>query len=326
MYWGKLISVVATSTLLIACSGGAGNPESSSGTSSCPTFTGKKDTAVLTVNNQDTFVSAFYTTVIDAEFGIVLSYDSSVSGKSFDSRTMKSFYRQLVTLANQHVAESRYQSKAVDKTEACDAGGSFKVSGSLDDVTNTGTLQLTFSQCTWDINAMVTNLNGTVNLSVNKFDTVQQEITNAKFSTCDFSMMLAGKAYSMSGDEQYTFDPVKGGFTVVSNMFHKASGGQQVLAENLTANGYTCDGVDSGYVAGKICEGANGCVALTTPVPFKCLGDVDTQGELLMSGAGNSKLRLYNLGQDGGTLWVDLDADGDGVYESTKFYDFNLKM
>lgn len=119
-------------------------------------------------------------------------------------------------------------------------------------------------------------------------------------------MSYAGKTYSETGVMQVNSDPYAGRVNVVSNI-NRSVAGQQILDNNITlaadSSGMT--------LGGQLCESNHGCANISTPQKISLTG---SSGQVILTGASNSKMRFRI---EGGREWLDLDANGDGRYEST---------
>jgi hypothetical protein len=315
MIYGKFIPLVLASSLLVACGDG------DNGIGSSSAYTGKRELAALNTSNQNTFVAGLIFSLRDiaatgsrVDENAVIDVPSMMQRPEYLSRFIK---RQV---------NNRYQVREISPSEELCSGGGFQTTtGNLNDdaiptVTNvTGTLQITSSQCSE--NGMVTD--GVVELAISHshiyFDSSKGwvwEPIDFIIATSNLSETINGVSYTVSGNIHFTAKVGTSGppteTKVISNLVRKASTGVQQLDNNLQLEkGYN----SSVSISGGFCDGANGCVSLTTPIPFQSLGT--NQGEIVMTGANNSRIRIYPLDSQ---TWVGVDADGDGTYETNTPY------
>ena len=297
----KFFSFMVVPVFLTACGGGSDSGSASSANSA---YTGKRELAALSVANQAIFDEALTVSSVGILSGTVYLEKSSSHAMLGGVTRLQQRYDSLDKILDRYVDSSRYQARNVDLNEACTNGGSISVSGSLSDTTNTGTLNLNSNQCNED--GVITN--GVGSLIVHSFDTNMQQITDFTLTT-NSSFTYDGVTYTETGEQRFTYNPYSDYLTAVSNLTRK-SASQQFLDNNLmlVVN-------DLGMsLSGQLCEGSNGCVNLSTPQPLNSSG---TAGEVILTGAGNSKIRYYFVGT---ASWVGVDMNGDGVYETTSPY------
>ncbi len=225
--------------------------------------------------------------------------------------------RILTALAAGQIAEQFYQARPVSLSQACPGGGTATAAGDLSDTDFTGTLQVTYNQCKSE--NVVTN--GTALLVIHSVNLLQQLPTAYTVSMKGLGIQVDSVPYSVTGTLRTDADLNTGQETLNINQYQRnLSTGKQQLAETVKmvveSSGFT-------NISGKFCEGTHGCVTTSTVKPFLFAADgVPLEGEMLISGAANSKLQVIAQGYDTSTtpaarkLQVNLDANGDGVYES----------
>lgn len=291
------VTLLTLTSTLVACGGGS---DTGSAATANNAYTGARTLAALNSNNQQLFYSALELSLLS------LSETSELAAKSSDP-SVTSFallsqrYARLAGAIDEYIANQNYQARTINDSVPCTNGGSITISGTLNDQTNTGTLNVSHNQCAED--DVVINSVGT--LTINKFDTNLLKITDFTVSGTG-STLYNGVTYTETGVQQFAVDHYNGQLTAVSNITRKA-GGLQLLENNLVLM------VNQGNItfSGQLCEGVEGCVNITTPTPWSTS---DTTGETLLSGANNSKIRIRSVS---GFEWLDLDANGDGIYETT---------
>lgn len=302
--------MLASFSLFTACGGGGSSSSSNSSNNSSTTltYTGNKESAAISASNQKALVSALLISALDvnmlADEAGVASRNSSTSATPLH---LKNFYQQLLTVTDAQLNDA--QARSIDLEQKCTAGGTLKATGSLDDATNLGTLQLTFTQC----NTGDALVNGTGSITINKVDMNLRQVTDFTFAANTLSETIGSTTYTIGGSFRYSKDTSTGVEQGVSNIARKTSAGAQSLDVDLT---FATENTKE-TITGKLCEGTNGCVTVVTSEPYAVTNGVVTQGKVVMAGANGSKLKLYTVSN---VLWMDLDANGDGAYEASTRY------
>lgn len=338
-----LLPALVAGTLLSACGGttttttttGGSNPPIVTHSGANPTtntnteshqladansiYTGSRALALLDTANSMVFVNLVLGTEnindnITAPPGTVVR---SVKPDTLPANALQS-QRILSALAAQHITAQGYQARAVKESDTCPDGGTATLTGEVDDTSFTGTLYVTYSQCKSE-NVVV---NGSAMLVVHAFDTAYRTPTAYTVSMKGLGVQVDAAPYTVTGTLRTDVNPTTGESMLVVNQYqlNLGKGNQrQQLAEavkmRVDSNGYT-------EITGKFCEGVQGCVTTSTQTPLRFAADgVPLEGELVLSGAANSKVQILAQGYDTSTppqrkLQVNLDSNGDGVYES----------
>ncbi len=303
---------VLASSILVACGGGSSS-DSTSTTSTNVTYTGSRATATLSQSNQTTFVSALLVSAFDVA---LLADEAGARASKTEVPTtvlrLEPFYAQLRQSVDQQIQQAQNTAaRTIQASQNCASGGTLSVSGTLDNTTNLGTLQFTFSQC----NTGDALVNGSGAVTLNAYDTTYDMITDMTFVANNLveTVVSSGKSFTLGGSFRYLYDATTGVEQGISNLARKSSTGKQTLDSNLA---FVADSL-SAAVSGGLCEGDNGCVTVATPETYQMSSGVITQGSVVMTGASGSKVKLYSTS---GVLWMDLDANGDGTYETTTRY------
>lgn len=329
-----ILPVLVAGTLLTACGGG-------STTSS--TTTGGTSTGIITTNNTNTTLadaSSVYTgsralalldtansmAFVNLVLGTENINDNITAPRPADASApavtntaqanVLQSQRILSALAAQHLAAQRYQARAVNESDTCPGGGTASVTGEVDDTTFTGTLQVTYNQCKSE--NVVTN--GTAMLVIHAVNILYAAPTSYTVSMKGLGIRVDDVPYTATGTLRTDLNVTTGQTTLLVNQYQRnLSTGKQQLAEAVKmvveSSGYT-------DINGKFCEGTQGCVTASTVKPFMFAADgVPLEGELALNGAANSKVQVIAQGYDTSTppqrkLQVNLDSNGDGVYES----------
>jgi|GEM_PF-6167631 len=330
-----ILPALVAGTLLSACGGGT--------TTSSTTTSGNASTSIVTNNTANTVLaeaSSVYTgsrslALLDtlssmAFVNLVLGTENindnitapRPAEASIPTATVTAqanwlqSQRVLSALAVQHIGAQRYQARSVTESDTCPGGGSATVTGDVDDTTLTGTLQVTYNQCKSE--NVVTN--GSAMLVIHSVNIAYLEPTAFTLSMKGLSIRVDDVPYTVTGTLRTDVNMATGQGTLLANQYQRnLSTGKQQLAETVkmlvASDGYT-------DISGKFCEGVQGCVNVTTVKPLLFATDgVPLEGELALTGAANSKVQVIAQGYDTSTppqrkLQVNLDSNGDGVYES----------
>jgi hypothetical protein len=323
----KFFPLVLASAILTACGGGGGSSSSSNGsntssnntnTSTAATaYTGKRDTAQLTAANQGDFVRLLLEAIVPDQSIVNVTAASLPFGARGGNagalaspvEAVQQLQQQVVGMAKQQLGQSLYQAKTYSGTKACPGGGSATVSGTLDDTSYIGTLTFTFSQC--DLGGGNGVVSGSASLLVSATDVPAQEPTDFTLAFNATSVTIGGSVYSETGTKRVIKDLANASEQVITNWYSlNQTTGVQSWEDNVRTN-FTTNG---DTVSGNLCDGASGCVSLATTVPYREVAAVPVAGDILMTGV-NSKLRVYINAS--GMPYVDLDANGDGTYETS---------
>ncbi|MDQ5768516.1 PKD domain-containing protein [Thiothrix subterranea] len=226
--------------------------------------------------------------------------------------------RLLSALAAQQITAQGYQARGVNSSDTCPGGGTATVTGDVDDTTFTGTLQVLYNQCKSE--NVVTN--GSAMLVIHAFNIAYRTPTSYTVSMKGLSVRVDDAPYTITGTLRTDLNLATGQSTLLMNQYqlNLGKGNQkQQLAEavkmNVDSSGYT-------DITGKFCEGVQGCVTASTLKPLMFAADgVPLSGELALTGAASSNVQVIAQGYDTATppqrkLQVNLDSNGDGVYES----------
>lgn len=330
-----ILPVLVASTLLSAC-GGGGTTTSSTTTGGTSTgtvtggttnttladassvYTGSRSLALLDTVNSMAFVNLVLGTE-NINDNITAPRPANANAAIATDTAQANWLQSqhiLSALAAEHIAAQRYQARAVNKSGTCPGGGSATLTGDVDDATLTGTLQVTYNQCKSE--NVITN--GSAMLVTHAVNLPSLKATSYTVSMKGLGIRVDEVPYTATGTLRTDLNLATGQSTLLINQYQRnLSTGKQQLAENVTMlvenSGYT-------NISGKFCEGVQGCVNVTTVKPFMFAADgVPLEGELALNGAANSKVQVLAQGYDTSTppqrnLQVNLDSNGDGVYES----------
>lgn len=286
-----LTTVLVSSLLLAACGGGG-----SGGGSTTPTATAR-----LTTNN-----ALDFTQVVEMSYftsGAFLSFRaSSADGSTQNSNTasIPKVTKVLRDLASRNLDRNIYQNRAVNTTEPCTGGGSVTTIGDIDDATNTGSANITMNYCVED--GITMNGSTTVNVTTNTSTQFIASFTFNNLSVDDGYDILV-----LQGTQNVNETPSR--LTVTSNLTFTINGTDQVEQKQLVVTENS-----SGVTAsGALCISGEGCVIIETKGPVEVDYYGPYNGEIILHGV-NSNLQILIVN---GYAYVNLDADGNGTFETT---------
>lgn len=296
----KLYPTLLLATTLAACGGGGGGGTNVTANDTSAAYNGKRDLAALNTGNQQIFADAIELSVM----GIGSGLDAAArpdTPTDVNITPLGQRHNLISRALDEYMARHNYQARAFNSSADCSNGGSISISGDLNDQTGQGDLTLSANQC--KEGEIVLAGSGTI--KVNKVDFNLQKITDYAL-TSRMSVSYAGQTYSETGVMQVNSDPYAPRVSVVSNILRSVAG-QQLLDNNVTL-ALDNSGITLG---GQLCESNHGCANISTP---QKLSLVYSSGQVILTGASNSKIRFRT---ESGREWLDLDANGDGRYEST---------
>ncbi len=316
--------VVMLAALLAACGGGSGDSQPP------PSV----QLAAITSANQDAVARASLAGGLGVGGSGNVVTSSSQAAALYGVRRVVPYARS----ARADVARPLIVSTA---TEPCAVSGSVTVS--FDDRDNNGfsagdILSLAFNQCRDTATSLAT---GAVSFTVNSVAVVNssQLAFSATLAFQQLTIVEDQHSVSINGSVTAEYDETL--LSVSLNLFTGASG----LAATAAGPGYNDTlAFDAGFefryrhvfstaaTAGTVTTSINGTffatsvggrVTLATPVPFTKLSTerYPRIGQLQITGANNARLRITVI--DATQVRIELDANGDGTYESMKVVPWN---
>lgn len=274
-------------------------------------YTGKKEVATVSVSNQQNLVNALLVALADIANTHDVTAARPTLGTSvpFNLLSMSSNYKTLVDLIQSKIDLGNALENTLQNTSACFNGGSVQVTGSLDDVSKLGTLTATFDQC---LESGVTTDNS-ASLTINNYDNTLQVVTDFTLTPTTLTKTIRNILYYLSGSIRFSQNLETGETTALSNLNRKGINNIQILDSNLRLISS-----DMGaYLSGQLCESNNGCVTISTPQAMQLINGNLSQGQLILTGFAGSKVRVRVLA---GALWLDLDSNGNNIYEESRLY------
>ncbi|MEO5656601.1 MAG: hypothetical protein ABIO65_12125 [Nitrospiria bacterium] len=192
-------------------------------------------------------------------------------------------------------------------------GGTGSISGSYNDAT--GVMNATVRFNAW-CNEGVT-ISGSVTL-VGQLDVTDPNNPVPVSFTLSFSSLTISDgsgSHTQSGTIVIDFTTTPETITISSDF--RAADGKVYRVTNFTLTATTTASGEDIVVTGQFCHPDYGCVTISTTAPLSVATDdvYPTGGGIEVTGAAGSKARL-TANPDGTTFTLDVDVDGDGIYES----------
>lgn len=283
MFFNKLYLYIIISIILSSC-GGGGTSNTESGQT---TTTSTNSPSINTSYQGQRSLVTFNTT---NQLTIAVSLINSITHLANASN-----------LLLQPLSNTSYQS-----VTPCAQGGQISVSGTLNSQTQQGILNYTAQTCVQSNQVM----EGTYHLTINRYEPASMMITDAALSYDSLNQKMGNDTLYPRGIIQLKDELAnRGQLTVTSQLTYTYSNGLQILDTDLTL-AMTEQG-DS--ISGQLCINSLGCMSVKTPYAFMGNGLFE-QGQVILSGQQNSSMRFNAENQQ---FWLDIDSDGDGLYETT---------
>ena len=322
--------------VLASCGGGGGGGTVSAGGSSGISYDGLTTQATLTNANAQKFFSITWGNGSSSKVSSVQSSDSKkVTYGPLKNRSLANILERLKNRSvSDYTAYAVKVSKTITKsavpvnqTRSGSISGTLTISGNLD--SNSGTGTLTVSYVNFNDGDGIT-YDGTMTLTVNGYDKINDLITDGTESFTSWNIKSGSSNYSLSGTNRLqentqnntstrTYNVV--GLDNISNEKFRFENIIDIITYdnilNPTFKSETCTGrvyVDKfGYVN----------VSVSSPLVYSTISQVnpDSGGPILLGGAGNSKAILTPYSTSYAT--INVDADGDGTYESGHVYSWS---
>lgn len=306
-----------------ACGGGGGGGGGGSPSAQQLVYSGNTNAAIITTDNAKTLVaniigSSSTTNVVAA--GMV-AQQPSTHGTNW-VRLGQQLDRVLRGALGNTINNPGSDALAVvnvNQTLNCDISGTVSVTGNLDDVTGTGTLNFTFNSCSntdgW--------LDGEATYKIDAYDFTYNYDTDVTIGFTLLRVKSAGYDVSISGSLRsqtiiaMNREQVSGGFVGRDN-----TNGEFAKIENLvTVTDYDSVLNPGSYsttvISERVFDAAAGYVDVTTVTPWfyaSLAQDFPSSGgALVLTGANNAHISVTPVS---GTLAkVELDLDSNGIYE-----------
>lgn len=328
----QLATMLLVSSTFAACGGGGSG--SSSGNTTAPSnsigslslleakgdggggynnyvsASGATQTAQLTAINHDAFNKLLLFSIFESDDkgdGYVLRPDTALAEpeKPTHSLMPDAVKDEIIQVMEKYVAQQRAQDRPINSgTIACPYGGHIVISGDLNDSTNTGTLNVNYTNC----ETYFYLKNGLSTVTLNKLEPTSGIFLDYAIGYQDLSVDTAWNAFVYTGSQFVVRTMTNNRITKIvtsSNLQRKDQKAGDAVSIDLTIN--TRDQTAQA-ITGSLCHGVYGCVDVSTRIGFS---NRLQQGEINLVGAGNSTIQLY---YSGGKLHTRLDGNGTGNY------------
>ena len=193
-------------------------------------------------------------------------------------------------------------------------GGSVSYSLSVDDLMGGFTGSFTASNYRGDGGGSISGtmtVSGTYNIAKDTFDSINITLSAITVTDASSSVMVTGSVHLLNGN------PATG--TVTLYLTDNSSGKTDWI-DHFTINVTEGAGYSEATLSGKIYLHDYGFVVISTPTPFHYLAGstYPSSGTMIVTGASNGRAKLTASNSTDYT--VDVDANGDGTYETSGSY------
>lgn len=300
-----LSGIVLLTIMLSACgdSGGGGGI----------TYTGVTTQATISDTNATTLSTTAYQggRVGSASSTIGIVQDSQ-NGQISHSRTLVTIqvlektFREIDLTPMSSVIVGAVVS--VNDTISGDCGGNVAYSISADDQTGDFTGQFTFNNYCSDNDT----LSGSASVS-GQIDMDTEEITSLNLSINNLTISSGGDSFTIAGNIALNLSSSP--ITVTMSLLLRDDTGKVYWVKDFSMTFTEQVGFIEINMTGRFYHPDYGYVDLSTPTPLSINSsdDYPSSGVLVLSGSGNTKVRL--TADSSTTFHVDADTDGDGDYD-----------
>jgi hypothetical protein len=315
--------------LLAACGGGGGGGGSGGGSSSPVVYGGNTNAAVVTTANASKLTASVIgseetvTTILGVSAEGSDAAQNHSSGLTDLTRRLSRDFRDIAVRGKRASATQQVVPAVlvpVNETEPCDGNvGSVTTTGTIDNMTGTGTLTATFIGC---LIGGIT-LNGPATLRVDAFDLGFFVPTDFTISFVRLTLRGSGLSIDAGGSLRSQLNIGTNTETITANLVSlNNSTGEISKTENLVFvnvyNNFFSPSSITATVSGRVFDPVHGFVNIATTAPL-FFGTVTQlfpdSGQILLTGAGNSSVRVTALSASLARLALDLD--GDSVVDNT---------
>lgn len=311
---------------LAGCNGGGGGGSSSSSASAqAPAYAGNTNAAVITTDNSKMLaanaIGASSTGLIVAA-GIAVEQQPTQTPDlvQLGPRLSKDLRKALNRVTNSPgPGAPSVAGVSVNENLPCDISGTVSVSGTLDDLTDTGTLYLTFNSCD-DFDGW---LNGQATFRIDAYDTAYDFFTDTTTSFTALQVKDTNYDVTLSGSlrSQVTIlsnrEQLSGSFVARDN-----ASGETAKVDNLAVivdynSFFSPSSYNLSIVRGRIFDSVEGYINIATTAPWfyaTLTQDFPTSGgALVLTGANNAHISVTPMSST--LVKLELDLDANGVYE-----------
>lgn len=328
-----LRALLATPMLVLTACGGGGGGGGSAAVPATPL-------AISTANSKAVSADALdnSTDTTTAQTGTALVTGVQVeAGSTAGARKLVSVGRALLAMAPARPALAT--GVAMDETGACSGGGTLRVFGNVADATgntlNAGDqITLVANSCSAIVDGQSVSMNGSLAITINSGSFNSSAVSYPTrlvmtFVTTNFVIVEGADRMTSNGDLRVDINMLSASSedivlsaTSLSDSHTNSSGTRSSTLKNFTESlevrGTAITGTVSGTVESSNSRLGSGPVSYSistvTPLAYTEAGDV-TAGAIKVTGASNSALLLTVTATN--TFKVEVDANGDGTYESS---------
>ncbi len=200
-------------------------------------------------------------------------------------------------------------------TQVCENNGTAQNLGYADDVNQRGKARVIYTNCL--INGYI--LDGTAYTFLYKYNTAVDQPESILLSYDRMQITGTTNAYEITGTIHKVADFNNGSTRYITKLFRWNAAAQEQSLLNVVrynfGDGYTQIRMNDADSASGIYDGIYGRVKVETKgeLVYGNGGNTPTQGEILLTGMNSSKIYITALPTG---LTINIDADGDGYYES----------
>ena len=320
--WVKIrgLAQALLAALVVACGGGGGDGGGGGGSGTAPLqYSGSTSAAVITTTNAAALTANLTgATDVAAATSAVSASDQATSAQGM--RQLANSLTQVLrsALDQQGTVDSGLTSVLFDDTQACDNGGTVRVSGDVDPLSGTGTANVTYTNCQVDQDA----ISGQATMRIDR------AVTGAVFIPTDFTLTfprltlrgsvnidIGGSIRVVAGDFIQGLETITENVVVLHN-----STGRMTKTENMVyVDRY--DNIDNPTtytetMTGRLFDSVHGFVDITTitPLLFSSATQQFPNGGLLQLASGGR--RIHATAFSSGIVRIALDLDNDGAFET----------
>ena len=310
----SLILVFLLAVSLISCGGGGSSSTSSP-------YTGVTTAAVITPTNADAIVRSSYLgvdagTAFVGPLGATANEPQNVSTGS--SPKVLSIVQALKEISGKACGQRFTSGRAAPKAVVSESGtltdgygGSVSYALSVDDQTGAFTGSFSASNYHGDAGGILSGamtVSGTYDIAAGEFNSIDFKLNSVTVTDASSSVTVSGSVNLLNGN------PATG--TVTLYLTDNVTGKTDCI-EDFTINVTEATGHTDATLSGKIYLHDYGFVVISTSTPFQypAGSTYPSSGTMIVTGASNGRAKLTIIDSTGYT--VDVDANGDGIYETS---------
>ena len=312
----RLLAVPLLAFSLMACGGGGGG--SSSGSSP---YTGITTAAVITSTNANNIARSSYqggdtSTAFVGPLSASTNETQNVSTAS--PPKVLSIVQVLKEISGKACSQQFTSGRVAPRAVVSESGtlndgygGSVSYSLSVNDQTGAFTGSFTASNYHGDGGGTISGamtVSGTYNIALDVFDSINFTLSSVTVTDASSSVTVSGSIVLLNGN------PATGTVTLylTDNVTRKTD-----WIDNFTINVTEGLGYADATLSGKFYLHDYGFVVISTSTPFHLLAGntYPSSGTMIVTGASNGRAKLTVLNSTSYT--VDVDANGDGTYETS---------